>query len=406
MHIKHHRFIMKKFCTFNSNTESVLTEEQSQSATIDLLRFPLAIMVIFIHMSPSVVSPLVADFNLLSWQGIYNVLGVVLSHVLTGIAVPTFFMISGFLFFVNFRQWSWDGYKNKIRSRVKTLLIPYIMWNAMALISVLLCVTGGVLLKGKPSYGIVYFLRENAWHAFYDIHEWDTTRVNWLGIGLRMTGPCDLPLWFLRDLIIVTLLSPVVYYSVKRLGRVIVLLLFLAYISRIWPLVQGISVTAVFYFTTGAYFAVNGLNIIEFASKYRRLLLPMYALMLVLTTMYDGMNTLVGQKLYPICICLGVFTAFHVASQAVIRYNMRASRLLVSSCFFIYAFHGLSIPIVGSPLYAVRAVLSRLIPGDCVMERIAIYLVTPFVTAALCIVVLIVLRKLFPKKVMLLSGNK
>lgn len=276
----------------------------------------------------------------------------------------------------------------------------------MVLISGLLCVTGGVLLKGKPCYGVVYFLRENAWHVFYDIHEWGTTRVNWLGISLRMTGPGDFPLWFLRDLIIVTLLSPVVYYSVKRLGRVIVLLLFLAYISRIWPLVQGISVTAVFYFTTGAYFAVNELNIIEFASKYKRLLLPMYALMLVLTTMYDGMNTLVGQNLYPICICLGVFTAFHVASQAVIRYNMRASRLLVSSCFFIYAFHCLPIPIVGSPLHVVRAVLSRLIPDDCVMEKIAIYLVTPFVTAALCIVVLIVLRKLFPKKVMLLSGNK
>ena len=122
-----------------------------QSEAIDLLRFPLAIMVLFIHMNPSVINLLDADFSLFSGYGIYNVIGILLSHVLTHIAVPTFFFISGFLFFVNFMEWSWDGYKKKMKSRVKTLLIPYMLWNAIPFLILVLAMVAGVVIKGNPN---------------------------------------------------------------------------------------------------------------------------------------------------------------------------------------------------------------------------------------------------------------
>lgn len=56
------------------------------------------------------------------------------------------------------------------------------------------------------------------WHVIFDSNTWATNEVDWLGNQLRSTGPIDLPLWFVRDLIIVTLLSPAIYYYVKRLG--------------------------------------------------------------------------------------------------------------------------------------------------------------------------------------------
>ena len=72
----------------NSNTQGYgMDSVKLQSATIDLLRFPLAIMVIFIHMNPEVINLFDADFSLCSGHGIYNVTGVLLSHVLTHIAV-------------------------------------------------------------------------------------------------------------------------------------------------------------------------------------------------------------------------------------------------------------------------------------------------------------------------------
>ena len=83
----------------DSKKTNELSSDQSKllSSTIDLIRFPLAIMVIFIHMNPRVVNLIDADFNFFSGRGIYNVMRIIGSHVLSSIAVPTFFLISGFL---------------------------------------------------------------------------------------------------------------------------------------------------------------------------------------------------------------------------------------------------------------------------------------------------------------------
>ena len=82
---------------------------ENLSKTIDLLRFPLALWVLFAHMGPTMENVFFADFSFFSWHGIYNFLGFFLSKVIGVVTVPTFFMISGYLFFVNFKDWSWEG---------------------------------------------------------------------------------------------------------------------------------------------------------------------------------------------------------------------------------------------------------------------------------------------------------
>ena len=68
------------------------------SRTIDVLRFPLAVMVVFIHVNPSTTSVSNTDFSILSAHGIYNISGILFSNIITHLAVPTFFLISGYLF--------------------------------------------------------------------------------------------------------------------------------------------------------------------------------------------------------------------------------------------------------------------------------------------------------------------
>ena len=377
-----------------------------QSATIDLLRFPLAIMVIFIHMDPDVINLIDADFSLISGHGIYNVTGILLSHVLTHIAVPTFYLISGYLFFINFQKWSWEGYKKKLNSRVKTLLVPYLLWNAVPFLLTVLAMLAAVAIKGKPIEGVESFIGENNWHIFYDCNEWGTSRINWLGEHLRMTGPYDSPLWFLRDLIVVTIMTPIIYYAIKKLGLFIISILFVAYISRIWTLLPGFHITAFFFFSTGAYFALNKMNIIQFADKYRLLFIPFCIILLVASTIYDGANTFIGQNIYLLFICTGVFTAFYVALKCIIKYNVRPNKMLVSSCFFIYAIHGVNFPFIGSPLSLTRRLLHYVIPGNTGIEEGFCYLTSPIVTAFLCILLLMFARRFFPKITLYFSGNK
>lgn len=379
---------------------------QLQSHTINLLRFPLALMVIFIHMSPHVVSISEAPYDLLSLEGINNILGILFSHVISAIAVPTFFLISGFLFFANFQEWSWSGYCRKMKSRVRTLIIPYFLWNALPFLLSLLCLLGGVLLKGNDINRVYDCITNNSWHIFYDIHEWGTTGTNWLGCHLRMTGPLDLPLWFLRDLIVLTTLSPLIYFCVKRLKIYSLIILFFAYISKIWTLLPGFSITAFFFFTIGTYFALNRINIVEFSNKHKIFLLSIYIILSAVATIYDGKNTTIGQYIMPIYICTGVFTAFLIASKCIERYNIMPRKILVSSCFFIYAFHLVGLPIIDAPLYTINRILHAVLPGDTEVENIICYLLSPFITALFCTLTLSFARNIAPKMTLLFSGNK
>lgn len=74
-----------------------------------------------------------------------------ISNALVRFAVPMFFMFSGYLFFVKF-EFSWKGYLKKVLKRVYSLLVPFLLWTALA---------GGLLYivykcVGLERYSIVY----------------------------------------------------------------------------------------------------------------------------------------------------------------------------------------------------------------------------------------------------------
>lgn len=373
-----------------------------QSRTIDALRFPLAILVIFVHAALPCINLVDADFPLFSLRGLGNVTKIIFSHVLGGIAVPVFFVISGYLFFANFRDWTWSGYKKKLGSRFKSLVIPYILWNCIAIISML----GGLLLQGKPADLIYRFLLDNNYHLFYDYNVWGTAQTNWLGNNLVYSGPMLVPLWFVRDLIFVTILTPLIFYCIKHLKLFYIGVLFLAYISRIWPNIPGLHIVSVFYFSLGAYFSINGKNIVCFATKYKSVILPLFAVLFTLTVIFDASNTTIGRNILPFFACTSVFTLFYLMSYCIRKLDFQPSKLLASSCFFIYALHGLKLPLTGSPINIARKIISILIPGQTSFEYGISYLCTPFLTAAICICILLVARKLFPKTTLLFTGNK
>lgn len=394
--------------TINNQNElqSAADSTKLQSLTIDLLRFPLAIMVVFIHMTPYTVNLIDADFKLLSAEGFVNVIKILFSYIIPRIAVPTFFFISGYLFFYNFKEWDWSIYNKKIKKRIKTLVLPYIVWN---LIPFLIVVATGVslaMVKGESLSETISFIQEYSWHIFYDCKDMETTCINWLGENLKELGPYDFPLWFVRDLIVVSLLSPCIYYSIKKFKLLVIVILFLAYISRIWTLLPGFSITAFFFFSLGAYFALNQLNIVAFATKYNKVFIPINIILLIVTTIYGGVRTVIGQNFIPFFDCSGVFVAFYIASICITKYNKKPNKFLISCCFFIYAFHLVVIPFIDRPLYFIKRTLYEIIPKGSILVDGACYMITPFLTVGIAILVFVIAKKLFPKTALLFSGNK
>ena len=128
------------------------------SSAISWMRFPLIFMIVLLHCYCAINSYGHPSF----FQWVYP-FGLLFGE--TG--VPAFFFISGFLFFLSSKV-----YAQKIKSRVRTLLVPYVFWNGLILLSyILLCLIGKpMIIMGKSiaDYELVDYLR-----AFIDRGSWD-----------------------------------------------------------------------------------------------------------------------------------------------------------------------------------------------------------------------------------------
>ena len=106
------------------------------SRTISYLRFPLIVGVVLIHSNMLVVNIQGNMVRYDQWP-VTKFVMTLFSSVFADISVPLFFFISGFLFFYN-TEFSKETYINKIKKRIRTLLVPYLIWNFVAFIILLI----------------------------------------------------------------------------------------------------------------------------------------------------------------------------------------------------------------------------------------------------------------------------
>lgn len=363
-----------------------------QSETINLLRFPMAVLVILIHTDWYYAS-WQTDINLMSGEGLCFLLGYIF-RVLAEISVPTFFIFSGFLFFNNFREFTWNGYKKKLESRFNTLVIPYIMWNVLVYVFGIIGKVWDVASNGASWDVVTSFLIKNNIRFLWDIIHWGDTNRLWMWWTVYSTGPIDSPLWFLRDLIVVTILSPLIYWLVNRTKGFVVLILLLSYVSGFWVVWHGFGIEAFFFFTLGAYFAINKINLVEFCQKK-------YGLFIILLTVCLGIEIFswipadymcIVRKLLYVSI---IFSVISIASYLVTKKRFRANQHLVASCFFIYACHLANLII--TPVSAVYILVSVVISGDGYLEQFVRFITVPIVTAAVLFFAYVMLMRFMPK---------
>lgn len=97
-----------------------MEKKNLQSKVIDVLRFPMIVGVVLWHSFFEGIMGLdIPDSGI----PIYHTTSFFISRILASVAVPLFFFISGYLFFFR-TTFSVDVYKKKLKSRIKTLLIP------------------------------------------------------------------------------------------------------------------------------------------------------------------------------------------------------------------------------------------------------------------------------------------
>lgn len=206
--------------------------------SIETLRFPLALFVVMEHTFP--------QYN--PEDGNLSVLCFFFDAFLRGNSVPVFFFISGYLFFYGFAGFNMQIWMRKLESRIHTLLIPYILWNVFAILMLWIAMSAGME------------------HYMADAKTFSPTTANilkcfWMYDGMLVGSyapsvyPVNVAMWYVRDLLLLCLFTPVIYRIVKKNSLVA-----FALCMTVWAVTYN---SGLFFFTAGAYFSMTKRSIMQ-----------------------------------------------------------------------------------------------------------------------------------------------
>ena len=373
------------------------------SEGINMLRFPLAILVVFVHGFGAEINITELHAGGLTGLAVYDYIRLFFSVVISRSAVPVFFIISGYLLFLKVEKYDKAIYISKLRKRLHGLVIPYVSWILLFVLWILMFKLGGILLYDKPWMGIVDYFKENGYlHMFWDSSVWGE-RETWLGVKAHNSGPVLLPFWYMRDLIMMVIFSPVCYWLIKNIKLVFIAFLFAIYVLDIRISYMSESfVDASLFFSLGAYFAIMKYDFTDVLWKWRYAIVPLAVILMAMQT-YTGsaMGDSVSRMIHP-WLVIFQSAALIIVASAMCRYQglYRWNKKLAGTSFFIYALH----PFI---LGYVIAIINKVAPmGDTWYMQTFCYLTAPLACVIVCVGVYWGMRMYMPSVMRVLMGER
>lgn len=169
--------------------------ETRKSERVYNLSFLMAVCIVWQHSRLPLIEGVPSYFSILAkWNNVGSCV------------VPVFFFISGYFFFRHFKL---SAYMTKLRTRVRTLLVPYLLWNFLSAIAWYV----GILLFGK---------------------ECITDSVSFTSVPdiiVGIIGSQYSILWFVGILFVFVISTPVIYYMVSDKRRGIICIVITAVVA-------------------------------------------------------------------------------------------------------------------------------------------------------------------------------
>ena len=226
-------------------------------------------------------------------------------------AVPLFFVISGFLFFRTVKNIS--DVKIKLRKKVYTLLIPYLLWNLIYY---------AIHLLIKPGLGMTI---ESVLDAAFNY------RFN----------PA---FWFMYQLILLNILSIVFYYALRDYKYIFLFFLLISLFIIFNIDIPYVNEDAIIYYFSGAFISkLYNAQKVKFINKINGIIL------LIITVIVFILNRALHSLIFEYSNIVGIFTLSIVCVRLVASLTIfYLSDLIFSyervypfmeNTFFLYAIH-------------------------------------------------------------------
>lgn len=234
----------------------ILSENTSKRITA--LRYLLILLLVFDH--NNFTKEFVADstvetvFN----QSVFGEwLQFFISDAMTRCIVPLFFMFSSFLLAKKA-----DPYPVLLKKRCKSLLVPFVLWTCLYLfyyggLKIVLSLVMPQLLNHPQNTMLGWTLADWVHQTLgYEIPAWANCNP---GMAFQ--------LWFVRDLLVLTALSPVLTFLIRKMP---IMSFFLVSVALIFlPQVYFVKTNALFFYVMGLYWGMYDVPLFERADGIR-----------------------------------------------------------------------------------------------------------------------------------------
>lgn len=218
------------------------------------------------------------------------------------------------------------------------------------------------------------------------------------GLGESKSMPIDFPLWYVRDLMIIILCSPLLNIFIKLKSPFIVLLgiLWLTFNINFY----GIEVAGFFFFTLGGYWAVYKIDLISFLESRISVILITFIFVICIILDFMNRDEAFYNLLHNIVILIGMIFIIMCMIILVKKEKIRNALIKVApSTFFIYALHGLFVA-------TLRKGLCEIISPSSNIAVICIYILSLILTVILSMTCYYVTKRICPKVCVLLNGGR
>ena len=253
---------------------------------------------------------------------------------------------------------------------------------------------GGALLE---------FFNDHGWIRVF----WDNNRIgedfererNIIGVVMHFSTPFLSPLWFIRDLIVIVIFSPLMYFVVKKIGLIGLAVAAVCMCLNIWIPLEGFSPVAFFFFLWGSYMRITKRSVLTTFKKVEIISYIFIIITLVLRIYYYSTNYVLSNIAVMCYSIFGVIVAFNIASRFYTGAEGPMFKLLSASTFFIYVTHSHVKGIVSSGLI-------KIIHSQSELSISLTYLLRAFSTVFLCVFLYALLRRICPKTLALMTGGR